>query len=77
VQELAGGPPRPFTLTETRGDTIMSLSRSFGSEETVTVDVMVDEQPEEEPFESEDGVLDVDVGVAFTVQVARGEDSLV
>lgn len=55
----------------------MSLSRSFGSEETVTVDVMVDEQPEEEPFESEDGVLDVDVGVAFTVQVARGEDSLV
>ena len=76
LQELAGGPPSPFTLTETRGDTLMSLSGQFGNE-TINVDVMVNDQPEEEPFESEEGVLDVDVGVVFTVQVVKGDDSLV
>ena len=54
----------------------MSLSGQFGTE-TVTVDVMVNEQPDEEPFETEEGALDVDVGVVFAVQVAKGDDSLV
>jgi hypothetical protein len=76
-EELAGGPPSPFTLTETRGDTLMSLSRQFGSNETINIDVMVNDQPEEEPFETEEGVLDVDVGVLFTAQVVKGEQSLV
>jgi hypothetical protein len=76
-QELAGGPPSPFTLTETRGDTLMSLSRQFGQNETINVDVMVNDQPEEEPFETEEGVLDVDVGVLFTAQVVKGDQSLV
>ena len=77
LHELAGGPPSPFTLTETRGDTLMSLSRQFGSNETINIDVMVNDQPEEEPFETEEGVLDVDVGVLFTAQVVKGEESLV
>lgn len=34
-------------------------------------------QPEEEPFEDEDGVLDVDVGVTFNVAVTKGNESLV
>jgi hypothetical protein len=38
---------------------------------------MVNDQPEEEAFEGEEGVLDVDVGVVFNVQVARGEESMV
>ena len=66
TQELAGGPPAPFTLTETRGDTLMTLTRSFGADETVTIDVAVNDQP-----------VDVDVGVMFSVQVARGPNSLV
>lgn len=76
LQELATGPPPPFTLTETRGDTLMTLSRQFGSE-TINVDVMVNDQPEEEPFESEEGVLDVDVGVVFTAEVVKGDQSFV
>ena len=76
MQELAAGPPAPFTLTETRGDTLLTLTRQFGAE-TINVDVMVNDQPEEEPFESDEGVLDVDVGVVFTVQVVKGEKSLV
>jgi hypothetical protein len=48
----------------------MSLARSFG-DETVTVEVSVNDQPDEEPYESEEGVLDVDVGVVFTVQITR------
>lgn len=39
--------------------------------------MMVNDQPEEEPFESEEGVLDVDVGIVFNVQVVKGEMSLV
>ena len=77
LQELAGGPPSPFTLTEAQGDTLLTLTRSFPGGETINVDVMANDQPEEEPFESEDGVMDVDVGVVFNVQVVKGEMSLV
>lgn len=55
----------------------MSLSRQYGNTETINIDVMVNDQPEEEPFESEQGVLDVDVGVVFTAQVVKGDQSLV
>lgn len=55
----------------------MSLSRQFGQNETINIDVMVNDQPEEEPFETEEGVLDVDVGVLFTAQVVKGDQSLV
>jgi hypothetical protein len=54
----------------------MTLTRQFGHE-TIHVDVSVNEQPEEEPFETEDGAIDVDVGILFTVQVTKKEDSLV
>mmetsp|Transcript_3217 Transcript_3217/g.6448 ORF Transcript_3217/g.6448 Transcript_3217/m.6448 type:complete len:275 (-) Transcript_3217:1152-1976(-) len=72
-EELAQGPPEPFTLTETKGDTLLTLTRSYGSDETVMVDVMVNDQDEEEPlaFEDEDGELDVDVSIEFVVTVLK------
>jgi ATP-dependent RNA helicase UAP56/SUB2/complement component 1 Q subcomponent-binding protein len=42
---VTGGPPAPFTLSEAPGDTMLTLSRSFGSGETVTVDLHVNNQP--------------------------------
>ena len=33
-------------------------------------------QPEEEAFETEDGQVDVDVGVVFTVSVTKGDTTL-
>ena len=33
-------------------------------------------QPEEEAYETEEGVLDVDVGVLFTVSVTKGDTCL-
>ncbi len=43
AQELSGGPPAGFTLTESKGDTLMSLSKDFRGEK-VAVDVMVNDQ---------------------------------
>ena len=71
-EELSGGPPAPFTLTESKGDTLMTLTRSYGSE-TISVDVMVNEQPDEEPFENEEGEMDVDVSVEFVVTCSKGK----
>ena len=42
-QEVASGPPAGFTLTETKGDTLLTLSKQHG-QETVEVDVLVNEQ---------------------------------
>lgn len=43
AQELAAGPPAGFTLTESKGDTLMSLSKDYRGEK-VAVDVMVNDQ---------------------------------
>lgn len=43
AQELSGGPPAGFTLTESKGDTLMSLSKDFRGEK-VAVDIMVNDQ---------------------------------
>eukprot|EP00890_Picochlorum_soloecismus_P002961 jgi/Picsp_1/3666/NSC_06503-R1_protein len=71
-EELLGGPPAPFTLTESKGDTLMTLTRSYGTE-TLSVDVMVNDQPDEEPFENEEGEMDVDVSVEFVVTCSKGK----
>lgn len=71
-EELLGGPPAPFTLTESKGDTLMTLTRSYGTE-TISVDVMVNDQPDEEPFENEEGEMDVDVSVEFVVTCSKGK----
>ena len=42
-QELAAGPPSPFTLTESKGDTLMTLSRDYKGEK-VTVELMGNDQ---------------------------------
>lgn len=42
-QEVSAGPPAGFTLTESRGDTLMTLTKQHGGE-TITVDVMVNDQ---------------------------------
>lgn len=54
----------------------MTLTRSYSNNEQIVVDVMVSDQPDEEPFESDEGVLDVDVGVVFTASITRGDNSL-
>lgn len=71
-EEIASGPPNGFTLTESSGDTLMTLSKNY-KDEAVLVDIIVNDQPEEEPFETEDGELDVDVGVEFNVTINRGK----
>ena len=43
VQEVANGPPEPWQLTETAGDTHMTLTRSHGSEK-LQIDLMVNNQ---------------------------------
>lgn len=42
-QEVADGPPEPWQLTETPGDTHMTLKRSHGNEK-LQIDVMVNNQ---------------------------------
>ncbi|KAL4459170.1 hypothetical protein ABPG75_014035 [Micractinium tetrahymenae] len=75
--EVCAGPPAGFTLTESRGDTLMTLTKKHGAE-TVTVDVMVNDQPEEELVQDEEsGAVDADVGVVFTAAVTKGGRSLV
>jgi hypothetical protein len=43
MQELAAGPPKPFKLSETVGDTHITLTRQYKDEE-VSVDLMVNNQ---------------------------------
>lgn len=69
-EELASGPPPPFTLTESPGDAILTLNSTHG-DEAIEIDIAVDDQPAEEPFETEEGVLDVDAGVVFTVTISK------
>lgn len=40
MQEVAAGPPNPFQLTETNGDTHLSLTREYNGE-LISVDLMV------------------------------------
>jgi hypothetical protein len=74
-EELRNGPPEPFTLTEMQGDTLMTLTRAYGSNETVSVDVMIqDDVNQDEPvaFEDEEtGEIDIDVSVDFIVTVTK------
>ena len=47
TQSSADAPPEPWSLTEVEGDTLMTLTRSFGKE-TVCVDIMINDQLEKE-----------------------------
>lgn len=79
-EELAGGPPSPWQLTETPDDTHMTLSKSYNNEE-LRVDITVNEQPGEDesqfedPSEQEDP--EVDVGIVFNATVIKGDQALV
>lgn len=75
-EDLAKGPPAPFKLQETPEDTQITLTRDFHGE-TISVDLMVNNQPEQEPYETENGELEVDVGVMFNVSVVKGDKRLV
>ncbi|KAG2449584.1 hypothetical protein HYH02_005117 [Chlamydomonas schloesseri] len=68
--QVTGGPPAPFKLTEAPGDTLLTLTRAFGSEE-INVDLHVNSQPTPE-FDGEDGDEGINV-VAFNVSVAKGD----
>ena len=74
-QPATDTPPEPFSLTEVEGDTLMTLTRSFGNE-TVCVDIMVNDQLEkdEEPIAFEDeetGEIEFDVSVDFVVSILK------
>lgn len=66
-EEIAAGPPAPFKLTETPGDTLITLTRTFKDEE-VTVDLHVNNQPAADEETS---------SVVFNVAVTKGDKSLV
>lgn len=90
---VAGGPPAPFVLSTATGDTAMTLTREFGANEVVTVDVSVsmqdelampfDEDDDEDDEEDNEGEEDEDDDeeepgdVNFNVTVTRGEHALV
>ncbi|PNW77682.1 hypothetical protein CHLRE_10g447100v5 [Chlamydomonas reinhardtii] len=68
--QISGGPPAPFKLTEAPGDTLLTLTRTFGAEE-INVDLHVNSQPSPE-YDGEDGDEGISV-VAFNVSVAKGD----
>ncbi|GLC69679.1 hypothetical protein PLESTF_000863800 [Pleodorina starrii] len=69
-EQVAGGPPAPFKLTEAPGDTLLTLTRSFKNEE-ISVDLHVNNQPspqyEGDEGDDEEGITTV----AFNVSVAK------
>lgn len=72
--EVSPGPPAPFKLTEKDGDTLLTLTRTF-NDETINVDLHVNNQPAAEVDESaEDETLSI---VVFNVTVTRGSHALV
>ena len=80
TQSSADAPPEPWSLTEVEGDTLMTLTRSFGKE-TVCVDIMINDQleKEEQPiyFEDEEtGEIEVDVSVDFVVSILKENSDL-
>ncbi|KAL0043316.1 hypothetical protein WJX79_001306 [Trebouxia sp. C0005] len=81
-EEVSAGPPENWQLTETPGDTHMTLTKKNGSE-TIHIDLMVNDQPVDpgEVFQDAagegDDQVDVDVGVVFNASVTKGEQTLV
>ncbi|KAK9824955.1 hypothetical protein WJX74_009883 [Apatococcus lobatus] len=83
-EELTGGPPKPFQLTESPGDTLLRLKRDFHGEE-IEITASVNDQPEtpEYPEEEEGGVGAEDdpeddpfPGLDFEVTVTKGDQRL-
>ncbi|KXZ47555.1 hypothetical protein GPECTOR_34g714 [Gonium pectorale] len=74
-EQVSGGPPAPFKLTEQPGDTLLSLSRTYKGEE-INIDLHVNNQPS--PYEGEETEDSEGVStVAFNVSVSKGEKNLV
>lgn len=80
----SGGPPEPFALCETDGDAEVTLTRSFGENEEITVTFIAQEEPydddmlDEDEFEEEplDDELDLDeeedgIAINFNVVVSK------
>jgi len=82
TEEVSNGPPEPWQLTETAGDTHMTLTRSHGSEK-LQIDLMVNNQPVEPGQVYEDAAgeqdpeIEVDVGVVFNASVTKEDQTLV
>ncbi|GLI63410.1 hypothetical protein VaNZ11_006376 [Volvox africanus] len=74
--QVSGGPPAPFKLTESPGDTLLSLSRTYKNEE-ISIDLHVNNQPSP-PYEGEEGVDEEGITtVAFNVSVLKDGKMLV
>ncbi len=74
-EQVSGGPPAPFKLTESPGDTLITLSRSHNGEE-INIDLHVNNQPST-PFSGEDGDDEGISTVVFNVSVVKDGKALV
>lgn len=73
-EQIANGPPAPFKLTNTPGDTLLTLTRRYDGEE-INVDLHVNNQPS---ATFEDGEEEESLNfVAFNVSVSKDDKSLV
>ncbi|KAG2495479.1 hypothetical protein HYH03_006424 [Edaphochlamys debaryana] len=72
-EQVAGGPPAPFKLTEAPGDTLVTLTRTYKGEE-INVDLQVNNQPSP-AYDDADGEENVST-VAFNVSVAKDDKVL-
>lgn len=72
---IAGGPPAPFLLEQTPGDTLLTLKRKY-KDEDVTVSVS-DNLQDNFPAAEEEGAEYDTSAVSFNVSCARGGQALV
>lgn len=80
-EEVADGPPEPWKLTETPGDTHMTLKRTHKNEK-LQIDLMVNNQPVDPGEVIDEGgengpEVNVDVGIVFNASVTKGDQTLV
>ncbi|EFJ41865.1 hypothetical protein VOLCADRAFT_83936 [Volvox carteri f. nagariensis] len=68
-EQVSGGPPAPFKLTEAPGDTLLTLSRTYKNEE-ISIDLHVNNQPSP-PYEDEEADEEGITMVAFNVSVLK------
>lgn len=74
-EQISSGPPAPFKLTDTPGDTLLTLTRQYNGEE-INVDLHVNNQPSAPFDDGSDGEETLNF-VAFNVSVSKGDTSLV
>lgn len=75
-ESLRGGPPPPFTLTESKGDAILALSSKHGRE-SILVELECDAQPSEDALQGDELDVEIEPAVDFTVTITKDNENLV